>query len=303
MLVPRGVRGRGRPLDGTLAHAFERTLGFVVGAGGQRVVETGEIAGAAAPARRGHPAGLCQRLLSAAVPPDPAKTTPGGARASPSGAVAGRRQASPATCSRTCRRTSASTTCGFRDIGGSGAGLAAGIDAFCYYHYWFNGRPALSSGRSTTCSPGRTSRFPFCLCWANEAWRRAGTGSQATCSLTNPTARASRRARREGAAASRRPPLRSPRVRHPRFVSTVRPPCPTRRRTSRFCARPGGGGAPRGRARRRPVPRRGRHPVAPDLFDFWVETPPHGLVAPKDYLAGGPRQTPPDSAWSRTSTG
>ena len=47
----------------------------------------------------------------------------------------------------------------------------------------------------------------------------------------------------------------------------------------------------------------GESPVAPDLFDFWVEMPPHGLVKPKDYLAGGPRETPPSSAWCRTSTG
>ena len=38
----------------------------------------------------------------------------------------------------------------------------------------------------------------------------------------------------------------------------------------------------------------GASKVAADLFDFWVEMPPHGLVTPKDYLAGGPRETPPE---------
>ena len=36
----------------------------------------------------------------------------------------------------------------------------------------------------------------------------------------------------------------------------------------------------------------GESAVDPRLFDFWVEMPPHGLVGPKDYLAGGPQATP-----------
>jgi hypothetical protein len=33
----------------------------------------------------------------------------------------------------------------------------------------------------------------------------------------------------------------------------------------------------------------GENPVAPDLFDFWIEMPPHGLVEAPDYLFGGPQ--------------
>ena len=37
----------------------------------------------------------------------------------------------------------------------------------------------------------------------------------------------------------------------------------------------------------------GESPVAPELFDFWVEMPPHGLVGQKDYLVGGPEPPAP----------
>jgi len=46
---------------------------------------------------------------------------------------------------------------------------AAGIDAFCYYHYWFNGRRLLERPFSEVLWSGSPD-FPFCLCWANESW-------------------------------------------------------------------------------------------------------------------------------------
>lgn len=44
-----------------------------------------------------------------------------------------------------------------------------GIEAFCYYHYWFAGRRILERPFAEVLASGAPD-FPFCLCWANESW-------------------------------------------------------------------------------------------------------------------------------------
>ena len=51
-----------------------------------------------------------------------------------------------------------------------------GIDGFCYYYYWFEGRRVLNRPLDELAS-GRTGPFPFCICWANEDWTRSWDGS------------------------------------------------------------------------------------------------------------------------------
>ena len=50
-----------------------------------------------------------------------------------------------------------------------------GIDAFCYYHYWFNGKQLLETPL-TRLLADKACSMPFCLCWANENWSRAWDG-------------------------------------------------------------------------------------------------------------------------------
>jgi hypothetical protein len=46
----------------------------------------------------------------------------------------------------------------------------AGIEAFCYWHYWFGaGRRILERPFDEVLASGAPD-FPFCLCWANESW-------------------------------------------------------------------------------------------------------------------------------------
>lgn len=49
----------------------------------------------------------------------------------------------------------------------------AGIDAFCYYHYWFNGRQIMNRPFDEVVSSGKPD-FPFCLAWANHDWYNKG---------------------------------------------------------------------------------------------------------------------------------
>jgi lipopolysaccharide biosynthesis protein len=47
---------------------------------------------------------------------------------------------------------------------------AHGIEAFCYYHYWFGGgRRILERPFNEVVASGKPD-FPFCVCWANQTW-------------------------------------------------------------------------------------------------------------------------------------
>jgi hypothetical protein len=44
-----------------------------------------------------------------------------------------------------------------------------GIEAFCYWHYWFAGRRILERPFNEVLKSGEPN-FPFCLAWANQTW-------------------------------------------------------------------------------------------------------------------------------------
>ena len=54
---------------------------------------------------------------------------------------------------------------------------AHGIEAFCYYHYWFRGKRLLERPLDEMLASGKPD-FPFLLCWANESWSRAWSGRE-----------------------------------------------------------------------------------------------------------------------------
>lgn len=46
----------------------------------------------------------------------------------------------------------------------------AGIEGFCYWHYWFAGRRLLDRVFREVVESGKPD-YPFCLCWANHSWK------------------------------------------------------------------------------------------------------------------------------------
>lgn len=51
-----------------------------------------------------------------------------------------------------------------------------GVDAFCYWHYWFAGDRLLERPFQEVLISGKPD-FPFCLAWANESWSGIWHGS------------------------------------------------------------------------------------------------------------------------------
>ena len=52
-----------------------------------------------------------------------------------------------------------------------------GIEAFCYWHYWFKGKRLLKRPIDEILQSSRPD-FPFCLAWANETWSRRWLGEE-----------------------------------------------------------------------------------------------------------------------------
>lgn len=52
----------------------------------------------------------------------------------------------------------------------------AGLDGFCYYHYWFDGKLLLE--KPLEIMRKLDERIPYCFCWANEPWIRSWEGSR-----------------------------------------------------------------------------------------------------------------------------
>jgi hypothetical protein len=51
-----------------------------------------------------------------------------------------------------------------------------GVEAFCYWHYWFAGRRILERPFDEVLQSGKPD-FPFCLAWANQTWSGIWHGS------------------------------------------------------------------------------------------------------------------------------
>ena len=55
--------------------------------------------------------------------------------------------------------------------------LKYGIDGFCYYHYWFNGKMLIEKPMENMLK-NKNIKIPFCISWANEPWTRNWDGRE-----------------------------------------------------------------------------------------------------------------------------
>lgn len=165
----------------------------------------------------------------------------------------------------------------------------AGIDAFCVYHYWFDGRRILEQPLDRLLERPEID-FPFYLCWANESWRRNWDGLSGEVLLDQTYAKGFE----EKLVNDSLPYMRDPRYcrpdgTRPRFV-IYRPedmpdPAASVERLRAAWRKAGIGEVELGAVCFHVD---GENPVDDDLFDFWIEMPPHGMVTLEDYLFGGP---------------
>lgn len=276
-------------VDGTLAHALERVMGLLAQAAGQGVLQTTELIEANPVPDLPRPAYTSAFYLPQ-FHPIPENDSWWG-----KGFTEWRGVVSTRPVFEGHVQPLLPSDLGFYDLRltevmGQQADLArsAGIDAFCVYHYWFDGKRVLEAPLDRLLQRPEID-FPFYLCWANESWRRNWDGLSGVVLLEQTYATGFEQKLVEDSL----PYMRDPRYQRP---DGIRP---------RFVIyRPEDMPDPEGAvARMRTAWREagigevelgavcfhvdGETAVADDLFDFWIEMPPHGIVTADDYLFGG----------------
>jgi hypothetical protein len=291
LLSPEEFESEAAQLDGTLAHGFERALGFVTAAGASRIVETGELPETPPAAKPQVKPGFVSAFYLPQFHPIPENDLWWGKGFTEWASVA---RARPNFAGHVQPFLPADL--GFYDLRvtetmGEQWRLAseAGIDAFCVYHYWFDGRQVLEKPLDLLL--GRPDvPFRYYLCWANEAWRRNWDGLSGEILLDQPYGEGFEAA----LVASTLPHFADPRYARPdgarpRFViyrpTDLPDPAGSVARLRAAWAEAGHGQVELGAVL---FHVEGESQVDPALFDFWIEMPPHGLVGAGDFLAGGP---------------
>lgn len=278
--------------DGTLAHAVERALGHIVQAADMTIAQTSHLIESPKPSA----APVRPRFVSAAYLPQFHPTPENDAWWGPGFTEwTSVTRAQPQFPGH--RQPMLPGEMGFYDLRlpevmGKQAAMAraAGIDAFCVYHYWFDGKRVLHDPMERLWANTETD-FPFYLCWANESWRRNWDGLSGEVLIEQGYADGFE----EALARDLMPYMTDPRYARPdgtrpRFV-IYRPedlPDPAINIAGLRAAwrRLGLGEVEIGAVRFHVA---GKNSVPDHCIDFWIEMPPHGLVRGPDFLFGGNR--------------
>jgi lipopolysaccharide biosynthesis protein len=280
-------------VDGTLAHALERVMGFLASAAGQNVVQTTQLAEKTDKETKDLPRpAFTSAFYLPQFHPTPENDAWWG-----KGFTEWRGTVAAQSLFPGHTQPLLPSDLGFYDLRvievlGQQADLArkAGIDAFCVYHYWFDGRRILEQPLDRLLDHPEID-FPFYLCWANESWRRNWDGLSGEVLLDQTYAKGFE----EKLVDDSLPYMRDPRYcrpdgTRPRFV-IYRPedmpdPAASVERLRAAWRKAGIGEVELGAVCFHVD---GENPVDDDLFDFWIEMPPHGMVDEPAYLFGGPK--------------
>lgn len=280
-------------VDGTLAHAFERSLGYLAEYGGHHIVQTSQL-------KQPYNAPPFQQptYVSAFYLPQFHRVPQndvwwGKGFTEWTAAVAAKPNY------ERHQQPQLPGALGFYDLRqtevmGEQAQLAkeAGIDAFCTYFYWFDGQRILEDPLDGLLDRPEIE-FPFYLCWANESWRRNWDGLSGEVLLDQSYADGFEEAlARDVAVYMRDPRYQRPDGVRPRFV-LYRPedmpdPAASIERLRVAWRNEGIGEVELGAVL---FHIEGEQKFDDMLLDFWVEMPPHNLVTPMEYMVGGPAET------------
>ncbi|WP_281859637.1 glycoside hydrolase family 99-like domain-containing protein [Litoreibacter halocynthiae] len=280
-------------VDGTVAHAFERALGYMAEDGGHRIVQTSQLEEMAPVETAPRPDYVSAFYLPQfhRVPENDEWWGQGYTEwvavsaAKPNYDFHHHPQLPGRFGFYDLRQT---------EVLGDQAELAKemGIDAFCTYFYWFDGKRILESPIDRLLKRPDVD-FPFYLCWANESWRRNWDGLTGEVLLDQGYADGfEEKLANDTAVYMRDPRYQRPDGTRPRFVIYRPEDVPDAKASIarlRDAWRTCGIGEVELGAVLFHV--EGEHQFDPDLLDFWVEMPPHNLVTPEQYLLGGPADT------------
>nr|WP_090271354.1 glycoside hydrolase family 99-like domain-containing protein [Thalassovita taeanensis] len=278
-------------VDGTLAHALERAMGFLAMAAGHEVRQTTQLE-----EQKLKPKPLPRPAFTSAFYLPQFHPTPENDSWWGKGFTEWRGTVSAQSLFAGHIQPLLPSDLGFYDLRvtevmGQQAELArnAGIDAFCVYHYWFDGRRILEQPLDRLLERPEID-FPFYLCWANESWRRNWDGLSGEVLLDQTYATGfEQKLVHDSLPYMQDPRYSRPDGKRPRFV-IYRPedmpdPAGSVKRMRAAWKKAGIGEVELGAVCFHVD---GENPVAEDVFDFWIEMPPHGIVTVDDFLFGGP---------------